>query len=38
MIDDKEYFEISVAESLRIIAWSVLITLGIATSLFVFVI
>ena len=37
MMDDKEYFEISVVESLRIIAWSVLITLGVASSFFLFI-
>lgn len=38
MIDDKEYFEISVMESMRIIVWSVFITLGVASSFFIFVI
>lgn len=37
MMDDEEYFEISVMESLRIIAWSVAITFGVAISLFVLV-
>ena len=38
MFDDEEYFEISVMESLRIIAWSVSITFGVAMALFMFII
>jgi len=38
MSGDEEYFEISVMESLRIILWSVVITFGVAASLFVFII
>jgi hypothetical protein len=38
MNDDKEYFEISVMESLRIIAWSVALTFVVASSLFIFII
>lgn len=37
LMKDDEYFEISVMESLRIIAWSVVITLGVAFSLFIFI-